>query len=60
MKDVVTLLEEKEAMDAMVETILKRGDPNNPIFQQMQRAAAASTAGNALVEKLTENEQVIL
>ena len=37
MKDVVTLQDEKAAMDTMVENILKRGKTNkDPIFHQMQ------------------------
>ena len=59
MKDVITLQEEKAAMDAMVETVLKKGDPNNPIFQQMQRAAAAANVGNSSVERLLENDDEI-
>ena len=59
MKDVVTLQEEKATMDAMVETILKKGDPNNPIFQQMQRSMGAINANDPSVERFLANKDDI-
>ena len=62
MKDVVTLQEEKAAMDAMVESSLKKGDPDNPIFQQMQKTAASANFAtgvedNSCEERVTVNEE---
>ena len=59
MKDVVTLHEEKAAMDSMVDTILEKGDRNNPIFQQMQRSAAAPNINNINLETMLENKNEI-
>ena len=62
MKDVVTLQEEKAAMDAMVESSLKKGDPDNPIFEQMQKTAASANFAtgvedNSCEERVTGNEE---
>ena len=56
MKDVVTLQEEKAAMDAMVETILKKGDLNSSLFQQMERSEAAD---NPSIEGIFENKNEV-
>ena len=56
MKDVVTLQEEKAAMDAIVETILKKGDLNSSLFQQMERSEAAD---NPSIEGIFENKNEV-
>ena len=55
-KDVVTLQEEKVAMDAMVETILKKGDLNSTVFHQIERPVEAD---NPSIEMILENKDEV-
>ena len=55
-KDVVTLQEEKAAMDSMVEAILKKGDLNSSFFQQIERSVADD---NPNEERILENKNEV-